>query len=175
MKTVTAAQALADLKARKTVHHAHRGDRSVAFRLQENGHIESTYSDGVVHRDLREPDAQIMAECWLGEPTLSTDPTPPRTRTPKKKASIPLAPGWSIALRRDEVVPHDPGQGTPAMVCGPFGKSATYCFTSDTGWVLDPDGCEVDVPAFILRRIHAAEDDVNAYLIQVTDWLAAQR
>lgn len=174
--TVTVAEAIANLKARGTVHHAHREGRTVAFRRQEDGRFENTYSDGVVHRDLNEAEAQIMAECWLGEPTAPT-PTPAapaKPTTPAKKASIALGRGWSVALRRDEVFPHDPGQGCPAVVCGPFGKQSTFWCASDTGDVECPREGTVEIPAHILRAIHSAkvEDAVAAYLREVEEWLA---
>ena len=90
---------------------------------------------------------------------------------PAKRKSIPLGRGWSVALRRDEVYPDDPGNGTPAMVCGPFGKSATFWCAADTGYVTDRNGEDFVLPGSVNRRIDAVADEVNAYVEAVTQWL----
>lgn len=175
MQTVTAAVALANALARGTAHHAHNGDRTVAFRVKADGRIETRYCDGVVHADLNPAEAQIMAECYLGEEfapvATAADATPAKPTTPAKRASIALGRGWSISLRRDEVFPNDPGQGCPAVLCGPFGRSATYWRAMNEGEVDGPDGCE-EIPAHIFRAAEKAEAQVAAYLEEVEAWIA---
>lgn len=168
MTTITPRQAVTDLKARGTAHHAHHGGRTVAFRLQANGRIESRYSDGVIHPDLTEADAIVMAECWLGLPVTDEAPAKPaKPKVPAKRASIPLGfrTGWSVSLRRDEVWPSDPGNGCPAVVCGPFGVSATYWCAQGEGYVSGRDG-DVEIPAHIYRKLASqeVEDAVAEYL-----------
>ena len=90
---------------------------------------------------------------------------------PAKRKSIPLGRGWSVALYRDEVHPDDPGAGTPAMVCGPFGKSATFWCAADTGYVTDAYGEDFDIPFAVQRGIDRATDEVNAYVEEVTAWI----
>lgn len=93
-----------------------------------------------------------------------------QARTPPKRASIPLGNGWSIALRRDEVFPEDPGNGTPAMVHGPFGVAATFWSAQAEGVASDKDWKQVDIPDNILSRIDRAEDAVAAYIDIVSAW-----
>lgn len=90
---------------------------------------------------------------------------------PAKRKSIPLGRGWSVALRRDEVYPDDPGNGTPAMVCGPFGKSATFWCAADTGEATDNRGETFDIPFSVQRAIDRATDEVNAYVEAITQWI----
>lgn len=161
----TVVQAIRDVKRRGTAHHAHNKGKTVAFRINDNGTFDLRYDDGVHHPNLHEDDARILAETYLG---------PMKPPTPAKKASIPLGRGWSVALRRDEVFPDDPGNGCPAVVCGPFGKSATFNFAADTGQVLDHDHYEVDIPTSVYRRLEkqAVEDAVNEYIESVIAWMA---
>lgn len=159
------ATAIANVKVRRTAHHAHVGDRTVAFRINANGTFDCTYSDGAEERGLNEAEAQAMAECFLGL-------MPAKPHVPAKKASIPLGAGWSVALRRDEVFPDDPGMGCPAMVCGPFGKSATFSCALNEGTVEDPREGTVDIPAHIYRALEKAEDGVEEYIASVEEWLA---
>jgi hypothetical protein len=92
-------------------------------------------------------------------------------KTPPKKASIPLGRGWSIALRRDEVFPDDPGQGTPTMVCGPFGASSTLGVASDMGIVENRQGAAYDIPQHVLDALNIAEEYADAYVEVVTNWM----
>lgn len=97
-----------------------------------------------------------------------------RTPTPPAKASLPLGQGWSISLRRQEVFVDDPGQGTPATVCGPFGASSTLTCALHEGTVRDRDWNDIDIPNRVLEALEVAEDYANAYIELVTQWLAKQ-
>lgn len=66
---------------------------------------------------------------------------------------------WRVELDKDQVFPDNPGEGTPAMLYSPFGKSATYACATDTG---ECDGTEI--PAGVLTRLVELEDEINAFL-----------
>jgi hypothetical protein len=76
----------------------------------------------------------------------------------------PHASFWRVELDTDEVIPDNPGEGTPAMVYGPRGASATYSCASDTGEVLDNDCLSVAIPLDVQRWLESIETDVNTFL-----------
>lgn len=80
------------------------------------------------------------------------------------KKSIPLGRGWSLALDSAEIIPDDPGAGTPAMVYGPFGKSATFGYALAEGMVYDGKGEEFDIPVSVYRKLEAAGPEVDEFL-----------
>lgn len=82
----------------------------------------------------------------------------------RNKRSIPLGKGYSISLDRREIFPDDPGAGTPAMVYGPFGKSATFFCALDTGEVSDGNGEDFDIPQSVYRKMEKAIEAVDAFL-----------
>lgn len=94
-----------------------------------------------------------------------------RTSTPAKRVSLPLGRGWSISLRRDEVVPAEPGAGTPAMLCGPFGAQSTLAGALSFGTVDGHDWEPVEIPPHVLEAASWAEDYAYDYVDRVTDWM----
>jgi hypothetical protein len=67
--------------------------------------------------------------------------------------------GYKLKLDKDQVFPNDPGQGTPAMITSPSGKTATYNCVMDQGTVDDED-----VPERIYRHFELMEDEINEFL-----------
>ncbi len=49
--------------------------------------------------------------------------------------------GLMLVLDREQVIPEDPGAGTPALVVAPFGRgTSTYWCAADNGEVDGPNG-----------------------------------
>lgn len=75
---------------------------------------------------------------------------------------------YYVELDSDQVYPDDPGNGTPAMVYGPGGVSATLWCAADTGELLG--GSEThDIPQRVLDWLQAeANDRANDFIAAVT-------
>ncbi len=72
--------------------------------------------------------------------------------------------GIRLELDASEIVPDNPGEGTPAMVyCGRY--SATYGCAMDTGELTD-GGDTYDLSQHQLNYLSAMEDRVNEFLEQ---------
>jgi len=69
--------------------------------------------------------------------------------------------GWKLVLDKSEIIPDDPGAGTPAMVYAPNGDSATYNCAVDTGEI----GDESDrIPNSIHNWLLNSENEMHAFL-----------
>lgn len=71
--------------------------------------------------------------------------------------------GWTLTLDSSEIIPGDPGAGTPAIVEGPRGKSGTYFCVVDTGECIDGD-YSYPVPAGVLRWLESMQATVDAFI-----------
>ena len=69
---------------------------------------------------------------------------------------------WSLVLDSSEIIADDPGAGTPAIVNGPGGASATYWCAIDTGELDGPGG--VEIPRTVLAWLNDHEATVAAFL-----------
>lgn len=68
-----------------------------------------------------------------------------------------------------EVYPDDPGNGTPAVVDGPGGASATLWCAADTGELMGDDGGAQEIPARALAWLQGeAIDRANDFVTAVT-------
>lgn len=81
-----------------------------------------------------------------------------------KKRSIPLGKGWSLSLDKGQIFPDDPGQGTPAMVYGPFGANATLACALNEGEARGSRGGYVTLPTSVYRKLEAAAEEANDWL-----------
>lgn len=75
----------------------------------------------------------------------------------------PANHAYHIVLDHREAMPDDPGSGTPAMVYGPQGTSATFFFALDGGEL----GGELDyhqLPSNVSRWLESMEDHVGDYV-----------
>lgn len=79
------------------------------------------------------------------------------------RKTIPLGNGWRLELDRAQVFPDDPGQGTPAMVYGPRGESATFQCALCEGEA-DAGAGYVAIPGAVMRALEAAEGDMDEFL-----------
>lgn len=158
-------EAIANVKARGTAHHAHNADRTVAFRMTDNGRFNLTFNNGATANNATEEAAAELATAYL-------NPVAPKPATPAKRASIALGRGWSISLRRDEVFPDNPGEGMPVVVCGPFGASVSLPAAMDGAEAENGRGEEVEIPAHVRRAMDKAEPEVEAWHKEVEAWLA---
>jgi hypothetical protein len=69
--------------------------------------------------------------------------------------------GWTLFLDAAQIIPNDPGAGTPAMVYSPTGVSGTYWCVNDTGEI----GCgDETVPRDVARWLESKSDDVDAFI-----------
>jgi hypothetical protein len=66
---------------------------------------------------------------------------------------------WRVELDSTQVIPDDPGAGTPAMVYAPSGASGTYWCVMDTAEI---DGEEV--PSFVLQWLEKIFDEVDEFV-----------
>lgn len=73
----------------------------------------------------------------------------------------PHDPHYRVELDPAEVFPDDPGQGTPAMLYGPHGTSATFLCASDTGEI---GGTEA-IPPVVLDWLASIEERVEAFVL----------
>lgn len=69
--------------------------------------------------------------------------------------------GWRVELDRAQVIPSDPGAGTPALVYAPSGASGTYWCVCDTGEI---DCGSEDVPPNVARWLDDIRDSVEEFL-----------
>lgn len=78
----------------------------------------------------------------------------------RKCESLTGPGGIRILLDAREIVPDDPGQGTPALVVAPFGRgTSTFWCANDTGEI---DGAEMTVAQKIW--LDAQESAVNQWV-----------
>jgi hypothetical protein len=71
--------------------------------------------------------------------------------------------GYTLTLDSSEIVPGNPGEGTPAMVEGPKGTSGTFFCVIDTGEMIDGDYSH-PVPAGILKWLESMTETVDAFI-----------
>ena len=64
--------------------------------------------------------------------------------------------GYKIVFDSTEIFPDDPGNGTPLMVYGPRGSSATYQCAMDTGEI-ENDRLTQEIPAHVHRWLVGLE------------------
>ena len=67
--------------------------------------------------------------------------------------------GYSVTLDTSEVFPDDPGQGAPAIVTAPGGRTGTFWCAIGEGEV---DGATIPVAVF--NWLNSIEAEVNAFL-----------
>ena len=72
--------------------------------------------------------------------------------------------GWKIVLDADQIVPDDPGAGTPAMVHGPRGQSGTYFAVYENEEIGRSDGSYEQIPRSIARWLDEQFDEVEAFM-----------
>lgn len=83
--------------------------------------------------------------------------------------TCPWNPAWTLVCDQSEVIPEDPGAGTPAMIYGPNGSAGTYGCVRDVGEITDAHGREIPVPANVARwldqdpAVLAALDSVGCW------------
>jgi hypothetical protein len=70
--------------------------------------------------------------------------------------------GWSIAMDTAEVIPNDPGAGTPVMVYGPNRAAGTYGCVCDTGEASCGPTVE-QVPPHVLNWLEARGPEIDAF------------
>lgn len=73
------------------------------------------------------------------------------------------AQGWCVVLDSSQVIPADPGAGTPAMVYGPNKAAGTYWCVADTGEASCGPTVE-QVPPHVARWLDSLADTVNAFV-----------
>lgn len=73
--------------------------------------------------------------------------------------------GWRIELDRGEVIPDDPGAGTPAVVHALGGYSATYYAACQWGEVThERSGAPMEVPHDVHAWLLSKEEEIEAFL-----------
>lgn len=71
--------------------------------------------------------------------------------------------GWRLELDPAEIVPDDPGAGTPAMVYGPNGESGTFHAVLENAEISLGDDYS-EVPEDVLIWLSLRADDVESFL-----------
>lgn len=77
------------------------------------------------------------------------------------RAPSPYHRSWCLVLDPMEVYANDPGQGTPAVVCGPGDTSGTYNRVMGEGTVDSYRGGDLQVPPAVLRWLENMEGEVE--------------
>lgn len=83
-----------------------------------------------------------------------------------KKQTIvcPADSRYRIELDASEIYPDDPGNGTPAMVCGPKGASGTFECVLETGEMQGSHSGVVEVPPSVQSWLDEMFDHVSDFL-----------
>ncbi|MEY2152304.1 hypothetical protein AB7849_15470 [Rhodanobacter sp. 115] len=81
----------------------------------------------------------------------------------------PFDKRYVLRLDHREVYPDDPGQGTPAMVEGPGGATATYGAATDSGVLMDSACTDREIPANVQDWLCSLEDRVETYINEALD------
>jgi hypothetical protein len=68
--------------------------------------------------------------------------------------------GYRLVMDSKEIIPDDPGAGTPAMVYGPRDTSGTFWCVLDTGEI---DGT-VEVPSDVMRWLDGLALKVDEFM-----------
>lgn len=68
---------------------------------------------------------------------------------------------WQLVLDAEQVIPDNPGEGTPAMVYGPEVASGTYFCVIDTGEITTSRGQTREVPVAVLDWLEGLRDAVE--------------
>lgn len=69
----------------------------------------------------------------------------------QRTIECPFDGRYQIRLDSDQVFPKDPGNGTPAVVHGPGGATATLGCAADTGELLEASGAVHEIPTRVLK------------------------
>lgn len=73
---------------------------------------------------------------------------------------------YQVHLDSQQVFPDDPGNGTPAIVTGPGGATATLWCAADTAELIAPDNSVHDIPAGALHWLQTeATDRANDFIL----------
>lgn len=75
--------------------------------------------------------------------------------------------GYTLILDSDEIIPNDPGAGTPAMVEGPKGTSGTFFCVIDTGEMIDGDYAH-QIPASVVAWLSSMTNVVDEFIDQAS-------
>lgn len=81
----------------------------------------------------------------------------------KETLKCPKDSRYRVELDASEAYPNDPGQGTPAMVYGPKGASATFFCALDTGEMDSHEGPH-EIPSNIYRWLESVEERVDGFV-----------
>lgn len=73
---------------------------------------------------------------------------------------------YRLVLDPSQVIPSDPGAGTPAMVYGPHGGSATYWCAVGEWELITNEGVTYNIPAPVVNWLVKQEDVVSEFLEQ---------
>ncbi len=87
----------------------------------------------------------------------------------KKTLTCDVDRRYKVELDPAQVFPDDPGQGTPAMLYGPRGASATFYCAEDTGELTSQDGDSTEeIPHLVCIWLGDVYDDVDELIERAT-------
>ncbi len=72
--------------------------------------------------------------------------------------------GWRLVLDPAQIIPDDPGAGTPAMVYGPEGEEGTFLAVLENDEIARGDDW-VAIPEDVGTWLALRRDDVDAFLV----------
>ena len=81
----------------------------------------------------------------------------------RKKTETLINGAYHLVLDASQIIPDDPGAGTPAMVYGPRGTSATYWCAVNEG-VVSSSREDIEIPARVLRWLASKEEMVGEWI-----------